>query len=143
MVSVYPVQIPYIPLWYGKTVSMHIEKIIVTAGLLAAVVFPVTSFAFVPFGGRVVSPAPQPCLNIPGAFAVEMVGFLGSTFGPFSAITQPGFTRSFLFGPLTAPGQWGLGSGIPDVTCITGIKTSIVGIKIDALPGHGSSLPGF
>ncbi len=119
------------------------KKIVFIFGTILAFSFPLSSFALVPFGGRVISPAPQPCLNIPGAFAVEMIGFLGNTFGPFSAITQPGFTRSYLFGPLTRKGQWGLGSGIPDITCITGIKTSIVGIKIDSAPGHGSSKLGF
>ena len=95
--------------------------------------------ASVPFGGIVVSPAPTPCINIPHAYVVDMVGYLNGKFTPFSAITVPKFTRSYLFGPLKNAGQWGLGSGIPGVKCITGPTTSIIGIKIDNAPGHGSS----
>lgn len=97
--------------------SLH--KWILATLLAVSLAIPLTTFALVPIGGKVVSVSPCPS-NIPG-YLISVVGF-GIGSGVFWYV--PGATLTYLYGPPLV-GQWVLGMSDIPTTC--GLRATFTG----------------
>ena len=126
-----------------KRTSLNPTYKILSVAVVALAIFvsvPTTGTTLtLPFGGRIITPFPG-CVA-PAGIAVRI-----TPPRPYPLMYVPGASRSYLYSPPVAPGQWLLGRAGPYVPCLIPCPAGLCpypgqpgGVLIDF---HGSSLPG-
>lgn len=112
------------------------HTLIVLCSLIIAAVFPLQSYAQIPFGGQIVSNLPLCPATMPGSFMVTVGPPRGGIF-----MYLPGATFSYTYGPPLHPGQWLLGMAGPIVPCLIFVPWGVQWIGQGSfIMFHGSSL---